>query len=148
MMHVHYFRNLTPFYDILNPFLPHLDVVLWKDLPKEVFDCYASIKDGFKKRFNLSLALLTDAALVHPGHKNLSWLPARDKQEAIEQFVDELMNVADADTANIGESSGENTVHTIALDSFFDFEVCSKTCIYSSSHQSGLFLFLHSSMTS
>ena len=138
MMHVHYFRNLTPFYEILNP-LPHLDVVLWKDLPKEVFDCYASIKDGFKKRFNLSLALLTDAALVHPGHKNLSWLPARDN---------ELMNVADADTANIGESSGENTVHTIALDSFFDFEVCSKTCIYSSSHQSGLFLFLHSSMTS
>ena len=44
------------------------------------------------------------------------------------------MNVADADTTNIGESSGENTtttVHTIALDSFFDFEVCSKTCIYS-----------------
>ena len=44
------------------------------------------------------------------------------------------MNVADADITNIGESSGENTtttVHTIALDSFFDFEVCSKTCIYS-----------------
>ena len=53
--------------------------------------------------------------------------------------MDELMNVADASrclgTTNIGESSGENTtttVHTIALDSFFDFEVCSKTCIYSS----------------
>ena len=66
--------------------------------------------------------------------------------------MDELMNVADAsslDTTNIGESSGENTattVHTIALDSFFDFEVCSKTCSYS--HQSGLFLFLHSSMMS
>ena len=39
---------------------------------------------------------------MHPGHKNLSWLPARDKREAIEQFVDELMNVADADTTNIG----------------------------------------------
>ena len=88
---------------------------------------------------------------MHPGHKNLSWLPARDKQEAIEQFVDELMNVADADTTNIGESSGENTtttVHTIALDSFFDFEVVVRHAFTVVSHQSGLFLFLHSSMTS
>ena len=59
--------------------------------------------------------------------------------------MDELMNVADAsslDTKNIGESSGENTtttVHTIALDSFFDFDVRHAFTVIS--HQSGLFLF-------
>eukprot|EP00731_Ephydatia_muelleri_P029026 Em0020g670a len=81
--------------------------------------------DGFGKRFDLTSALLTDAALVHPGHKSLSWLPPQDKEEAIKQFVDELVNVASTCTTSIIQSSVANTITTvqkIPLDSFFDFE--------------------------
>ena len=59
----------------------------WNQLPSEVYECFLSIKTGFKTRFNQSSFLLTDAALVQPGHKSLSWLKPTRREEAIQQFV-------------------------------------------------------------
>ena len=36
----------------------------WDELPSEVYECFLSLKTGFKTRFNPSSFLLTDAALV------------------------------------------------------------------------------------
>ena len=38
--------------------------------------------------------LLIDAALVHPGHKNLSWLTVAQKTQAHARFKEELYNIA------------------------------------------------------
>ena len=62
--------------------------------PSEVYECFLSLKTGFKMRFNPSSFLQTDAALVHPGHKSLSWLEPTRREEAIQQFKDELLIVA------------------------------------------------------
>ena len=66
----------------------------WDELPSKVYECFLSFKTGFKTRFNPSSFLLTDAALVHPGHKSLSWLEPTRWEEAIQQFKDELLIVA------------------------------------------------------
>ena len=55
----------------------------WDELPSEVYECYLSLKTGFKTRLNPSSFLLTDAVLVHPGHKSLSWLEPTRREEAI-----------------------------------------------------------------
>ena len=59
-----------------------------------MYECFLSLKTGFKMRYNPSSFLLTDAALVHPGHKSLSWLEPTRREEAIQQFKDELLIVA------------------------------------------------------
>ena len=66
----------------------------WDELPSEVYERFLSLKAGFKARFNPSSFLLTGAALVHPGHNSLSWLEPTRREEAIQQFKDELLIVA------------------------------------------------------
>ena len=61
-----------------------LDVQNWNQLPFEGFECYLSLKSGFKTRFQPSKHLLTDAALVHSRHKNLSWLSGVERIQASE----------------------------------------------------------------
>ncbi|KAL5473994.1 hypothetical protein EMCRGX_G028564 [Ephydatia muelleri] len=89
----------------------NLGVREWDELPSEVYECFLSLKTGFKTRFNPSSFLLTNAALVHPGHKSLSWLEPTRREEAIQQFKDELLIVAGIE----------------ALDAFFDFDSCTAT---------------------
>ena len=79
-------------------------------------------------RFDLTAPLLTVAALVHPGHKPLSWLPPEKKAEASKHFMEELENVAESDNNNdctpvVGNISTDVTEKKIALDAFFNFEV-------------------------
>ena len=104
-----------------------LGVEHWEDLPEDVLECYESLKFGFRNRFDLTTPLLTIAALVHPGHKSLSWLPPAKKAEAIKHFMEELENVAQPDNNEcsqaVGNLSSDGT-EKIALDTFFDFEVC------------------------
>ena len=102
-----------------------LGVEYWEDLPADVLECYESLKFGFRNRFDLTAPLLTVAALVHPGHKSLSWLPPEKKAEAIEHFMEELENVAESDNNNdctqvVGNISMDVTEKKIA---FFNFEV-------------------------
>ena len=35
---------------------------------------------------------------VHPGHKSLNWLTPRERENAIKQFKEELLNIAGVDT--------------------------------------------------
>ena len=105
-----------------------LGVEYWEDLPEDVLECYNSLKFGFRNRFDLTAPLLTVAALVHPGHKSLSWLPPEKKAEAIKHFMEELENVAESDNNNdctpvVGNISTNVTEKKIALDAFFNFEV-------------------------
>ena len=102
----------------------------WDELPSEVYECFLSLKTGFKTRFNPSSFLLTDAALVHPGHKSLSWLEPTGREEALQQFKDELLIVAGIeglpDPSNSPSSLDiqEDAVpNQSALDAFFDFDV-------------------------
>eukprot|EP00731_Ephydatia_muelleri_P018591 Em0011g631a len=102
----------------------------WDELPSEVYECFLSLKTGFKTRFNPSSFLLTDAALVHPGHKSLSWLEPTRREEALQQFKDELLIVAGIeglpDPSNSPSSLDiqEDAVpNQSALDAFFDFDV-------------------------
>ena len=55
----------------------------------------------------------TDAALVHPGHKSLSWLEAAKREEAIQQFKEELLIAAGVDdiTEDIHDQVGNATSH-------------------------------------
>eukprot|EP00731_Ephydatia_muelleri_P032516 Em0024g60a len=101
----------------------------WDELPSEVYECFLSLKTGFKTRFNPSSFLLTDAALVHSGHKSLSWLEPTRREEAIQQFKDELLIVAGIeghpDPSNSPSSLDiqEDAVpNQSALDAFFDFD--------------------------
>ena len=55
------------------------------------------LRDGFRTRFDPTLQLYTSAALVHPGHKNLSWLTTNQKSQAIEKFKEELYEVSGLD---------------------------------------------------
>ena len=99
-------------------------------LQKLVYECFLSLRTGFKTRFNPSSFLLTDAALVHPGHKSLSWLEPTRREEAIQQFKDELLIVAGIEglpdppnspsSLDIQEDAVPNQS---ALDAFFDFDV-------------------------
>ena len=81
---------------VLHPASWDLDVQNWNQLPSEVFECYLFLKSGFKTRFQPSKHLLTDAALdlVHPGHKNLSWLSGVERIQAHSLFKEELFSVA------------------------------------------------------
>ena len=69
-------------------------------LPEDVLECYESLKFGFRNRFHLTAPLLTVAALFHPGHQSLSWLPPEKKAETIEHFMEELENAAESDNNN------------------------------------------------
>ena len=99
----------------------------WNELPSEVYECFLSLKTGFRTRFNPSSFLLTDAPLVHPGHKSLSWLEPTRREEAI---LDELLIVAGIEglpdppnspsSLDIQEAAVPNQS---ALDAFFDFDV-------------------------
>ena len=106
----------------------------WNKLPSEVYECFLSIKTGFKTRFNQSSFLLTDAALVHPGHKSLSWLEPTRREEAIQQFKYELLIVAGIEglscsskVAIIIRHSEDAEPNQSAQDEFFDFEVSNVT---------------------
>ena len=87
-----------------------------------------------------SIALTTDAALVHPGHKSLNWLTPRERENGIKQFKEELLNIAGVDTEPLDtnmEVMEHSSVPTtqIPLDSYFDFEASQFHCfvqIYSS----------------
>ena len=80
--------------------------------------------------FDPTALLLTVAALVHPGHKSLNWLTPRERENAIKQFKEELLNIVGVNTepleANmevIEHSSVPTTQNSqIPLDSYFDFE--------------------------
>ena len=76
-----------------------LDVQNWNQLPSEVFECYLFLKSGFRTRFQPSKHRLTDAALdlVHPGHKNLSWLSGVERIQAHSLIKEELFSVAGVD---------------------------------------------------
>ena len=104
-----------------------LGVEHWEDLPEDVLECYESLKFGFRNQFDLTTPLLTIAALVHPGHKSLSWLPPAKKAEVIKHFMEELENFAQPDNNEcsqaVGNLSSDGT-EKIALETFFDFEVC------------------------
>ena len=81
------------------------------------------MKSGFQTRFDPFSHLLTDAALVHPGHKNLSWLTVAQKAQAHARFKEELYNIAGIGTDDAPadvQLTGDDT--TIALDAFFDFD--------------------------
>ena len=101
----------------------------WVDLPSEVYECFLSLQTGFKSRFNPCSFLLTDAALVHPGHKSLSWLEAAKREEAIQQFKEELLIVARVNDITedihdqVGNATSHNNVNKSAVDAFFDFDV-------------------------
>ena len=86
---------------------------------------------GFRSRFDPTSFLLTDAALVHPGHKSLSWLTPREQANAIEQFKEELLNIAGVDKEPLQTNMpsamehcdhGSISDNRIPLDSYFDFE--------------------------
>ena len=66
----------------------------WNHLPSEVYECYLLLKSGFLTRFDPLSHLLTDAALVHPGHKNLSRLTVAQKAQAHARFKEELYTIA------------------------------------------------------
>ena len=74
--------------------------------------------------------LLNVAALVHPGHKSLSWLEPTIREEAIQQFKDELLIVAGIKNDPPNSLSSLDTQEDAvpndkisALDAFFDFDV-------------------------
>ena len=92
---------------------------------------------GFKTRFNPSSFLLTDAALVHPDHKSLSWLEPTRREEAIQQFKDELLTPQKKKYSFHSAASIRHPPNSLssldiqedvapnqsALDAFFDFDV-------------------------
>ncbi|KAL5502127.1 hypothetical protein EMCRGX_G008851 [Ephydatia muelleri] len=105
----------------------NLGVKTWGELPTEVYQCYLDLKTGFKTRFDPTAVLLTVAALVHPGHKSLNWLTPRERENAIKQFKEELLNIAGVDTepleANMEVMEHSSVLTTqILLDSYFDSE--------------------------
>ncbi|KAL5486863.1 hypothetical protein EMCRGX_G019399 [Ephydatia muelleri] len=123
-------REISAFFEEGPPSSWNLGVREWDELPSEVYECFLSLKTGFKTRFNPSSFLLTDAALVHPGHKSLSWLEPTGREEALQQFKDELLIVAGIeglpDPSNSPSSLDiqEDAVpNQSALDAFFDFDV-------------------------
>eukprot|EP00731_Ephydatia_muelleri_P021588 Em0014g179a len=75
------------------------------------------------------LVHLFHAALVHPGHKNLSWLSGVERIQAHSLFKEELFSVAgvdiDAADAPDDQPNAQSTgiEAKIALDAFFDFDV-------------------------
>ena len=98
----------------------NLEVQNWNHLPSEVYECYLLLKIT---RFDPLSHLLTDAALVHPGHKNLSWLVAQ-KAQAHARLKEELYTIAgisDNAPANV-QLMAEDDTAMIALDAFFDFD--------------------------
>ena len=81
--------------------------------------------------------LLIDAALVHPGHKSLNWLTPREQANAIEQFKEELLNIAGVDKEPLQTNMTSAMEHSdhgsisntqIPLDSYFDFEASQFHC--------------------
>eukprot|EP00731_Ephydatia_muelleri_P017596 Em0010g694a len=114
----------------LKPYIQEVCVKAWDELPTEVYQCYLELKAGFRSRFDPTSFLLTDAALVHPGHKSLNWLTPREQANAIEQFKEELLNIAGVNKEPLQtmtsavEHSDHGSVSTtrIPLDSYFDFE--------------------------
>ena len=102
----------------------NLEVQNWNHLPSEVYECYLLLKSGFLTRFDPLSHLLTDTALVHPGHKNLSWLTVAQKAQAHARFKEELYTIAgisDNAPANV-QLMAEDDTAMIALDAFFDFD--------------------------
>ena len=70
--------------------------------------------------------LLTDAALdlVHPGHKNLSWLSGVDRIQAHSLFKEEVLLVWTLMLpVLLMISLMSNLQAKIALDAFFDFDM-------------------------
>ncbi|KAL5503543.1 hypothetical protein EMCRGX_G010508 [Ephydatia muelleri] len=102
----------------------NLEVQSWNHDPSEVYECYLLLKSGFLTRFDPLSHLLTDAALVHPGHKNLSRLTVAQKAQAHARFIEELYTIAgisDNAPANV-QLMAEDDTAMIALDGFFDFD--------------------------
>ena len=108
-----------------------MDVQNWNQLPSEVFECFLFLKSGFRTRFQPSKHRLTDAALdlVHPGHKNFSWLSGVERIQAHSLFKEELFRVAGVDIDAADAPDDQPNVQStgkgakIALDAFFDFDL-------------------------
>ena len=111
----------------------YIGVKTWGELPTEVYQCYLDLKTGFKTRFDPTAVLLTVAALVHLGHKSLNWLTPRERENAIKQFKEEVLNIAGVDTEPL-EANKEVMDHSsvpttqIPLDSYFNFEASQFHC--------------------
>ena len=67
------FFSLQELYSLMRQQKSCTVYIAWDELPTEVYHYY-EIKAGFRSRFDPTSILLTDAALVHPGHKHLNWL--------------------------------------------------------------------------
>eukprot|EP00731_Ephydatia_muelleri_P024216 Em0016g487a len=72
----------------------------WNSLPDAVKRVRSYILKDMKVRWDPADPLLGMAAIVHPGHKSLSWLCASDRDKIIKQLRNEMCNVEEQQQEN------------------------------------------------
>ena len=76
-----------------------------------VFECYLSLKPGFKARVrgfsHLNIFSQIQLICILHGHKNLSWLSGVERRDAHFRFKEELFNVAGVDINAVGASDDQ-----------------------------------------
>ena len=87
----------------------------WNSLPDAVKRVQSYILKDMKVRLDPADPLLGMAAIVHPGHKSLSWLCASDRDKIIRQLRNEMCNVEEQQQENESidtDVSGEESIDT------------------------------------
>ena len=72
----------------------------WNSLPDAVKRVRSYILKDMKVRWDPAGPLLGMAAIVHPGHKSLSWLCASDRDKIIRQLRNEMCNIEEQQQEN------------------------------------------------
>ena len=91
-------RYITTLVDGLQGTMPPVHWQLgtrWNNLPKIVQEVRCFILQDMLQRWDSADLLLGMGAIIHPGHKSLSWLNRTNRQTIISQLQTEMMNIAE-----------------------------------------------------